>query len=62
MIELRIYCRQLFHFGVPRVVVNVRLDDCAEAHLRESSTAKPPGLLAKVEAILKKASGSPTAS
>jgi hypothetical protein len=62
MIELRIYCRQLFHFGAPRVVVKVRLDDCAEAHLRESSAAKPPGMLAKVEAILKKASRAQTGS
>jgi hypothetical protein len=56
MIELRIYCRQLFHFGFPRVIVRVQVDDLAEARLQERSAAKPENLRAKVEAILKNAS------
>jgi len=69
MIELRVFCRQLFHFGVPRTVVKVQLEGWAEVLLRkheqllqEPSSVKPVELsgniLAKVENILKNASRS----
>jgi hypothetical protein len=64
MIEVRIYCRQLPHFGVPRTVVKIQLEGWAEALLRkreqrlqESSCIEPvhasETLLAKVENILR---------
>jgi hypothetical protein len=69
MIELRVYCRQLFHFGVPRIVVSVQLESWAEALLRKQEeilkdpscpqAAEPSGdIMAKVEAILRNASRS----
>jgi hypothetical protein len=68
MIEVKIYCRQLFHFGVPRTVVKVKIESRAEALLRkheqvlqEPSCVKPvhtsETLLAKVENILRDAAG-----
>jgi hypothetical protein len=67
MIELRIYCRQLFHCGLPRTIVKVQVEHCPQALLREellqeSSSAQPAeplgNLQAKVEAILKNAKSS----
>jgi hypothetical protein len=59
MIELRVYCRQLFHFGVPRVVVKVQLEDCAQALLQKAEESSSGGdILAKVESILSNASQS----
>jgi hypothetical protein len=67
MIELRVFCRQLFHFGVPRTVVKIRLESWAEVLLRkheelvhEPSSANPAvpsgDIRSKVEAILQNAS------
>jgi hypothetical protein len=69
MIEVKIYCRKLFHFGLPRTVVKVQLEGWAEALLRkheqilqEPSCVKPAessaSILTKVENLLKNASKS----
>jgi hypothetical protein len=58
MIKLRISCYQLFHYGLPRTVVTVQLEDRFQAILRideEHQAACSSGILAKVEAILRSA-------
>jgi hypothetical protein len=59
MIELRVYCRQLYHSGVPQTIVRVQVEDSVQALLQEPSSNDPvplpQPLLVKVQAILKNA-------
>jgi hypothetical protein len=59
MIELRVYCRQLYHSGVPQTIVRIQVEDSVQALLQEPSSndpvALPQALLVKVQAILKNA-------
>jgi hypothetical protein len=59
MIELRVYCRQLYHSGNPQTIVRVQIEDSVQALLQEpfspDQAAFAQALLAKVQAILKNA-------
>jgi hypothetical protein len=51
MIELRVYCRRLYHSGIPQTIIKVQVEDSVQALLQEP----PSALLTKVQAILKSA-------
>ena len=59
MIELRVYCRQLYHSGIPQTIVRVQVEDSVQALLQEPSSTDPAvfpqELQTKVETILKNA-------
>jgi hypothetical protein len=59
MIELRVYCRQLYHSGIPQTIVRVQVEDSVQALLQEPSSTDPAvfpqELRTKVETILKNA-------
>jgi hypothetical protein len=59
MIELRVYCRQLYHSGIPQTIIKVQVEDSLQALLQEPSPTDPApfaqNLLTKVQAILKSA-------
>jgi hypothetical protein len=59
MIELRVYCRQLYHSGMPQTIVRVQVEDSVQALLQgpfsSDQSAFAQALLTKVQAILKNA-------
>jgi hypothetical protein len=66
MIELRVYCRQLYHSGIPQIIVKVQVEDSVQSLLQkdelffeEPSFISPDmftkDLLTKVKAIFKNA-------